>query len=104
MQEALHPTPVVRLRRAHRPGRDIQRGPLADERWRFLFYPAIKQLTLDVASLVFMGHEPDTNNDLVAEINRAFHGQPGRGRVHPLSRPAVQVVAAACVVANSWTA
>ena len=39
---------------------------------RFLFYPAIKQLTLDVASLVFMGHEPDTDNDLVAEINRAF--------------------------------
>ena len=39
---------------------------------RFLFYPAIKQLTLDVASLVFMGHEPDTDNGLVAEINRAF--------------------------------
>ena len=39
---------------------------------RFLFYPAAKQLTLDIASLVFMGHEPGTDDDLVTEINRAF--------------------------------
>lgn len=26
---------------------------------RFLFHPAVKELTLDIASVVFMGHEPD---------------------------------------------
>jgi cytochrome P450 len=39
---------------------------------RFLFHPAMKELTLDVASLVFMGHEPGTDHDLVTQVNQAF--------------------------------
>ncbi|MDI3314187.1 MAG: cytochrome P450 [Mycobacterium sp.] len=39
---------------------------------RFLFYPAVKELTLDIASLVFMGHEMGTDKTLVAEVNKAF--------------------------------
>ena len=39
---------------------------------RFLFHPAVKELTLDIASVVFMGHEPGTDHDLVTRINQAF--------------------------------
>jgi cytochrome P450 len=39
---------------------------------RFLFYPAIKELTLDIASVVFMGHEPGKDRELVTTVNRAF--------------------------------
>ncbi|MEB3031867.1 cytochrome P450 [[Mycobacterium] nativiensis] len=39
---------------------------------RFLFYPAAKKLTLDIASVVFMGHEPGTDRELVTTINQAF--------------------------------
>jgi cytochrome P450 len=39
---------------------------------RFLFYPAMKELALDIASVVFMGHEPGTDRDLVTKVNRAF--------------------------------
>jgi cytochrome P450 len=39
---------------------------------RFLFHPATKKLTLDVSSMVFMGHEPGTDHDLVTKINNAF--------------------------------
>lgn len=39
---------------------------------RFLFHPAMKELTLDIASLVFMGHEPGTDHDLVTKVNDAF--------------------------------
>ncbi|HZA09725.1 cytochrome P450 [Mycobacterium sp.] len=39
---------------------------------RFLFHPAMKELTLDIASMVFMGHEPGTDKELVTRINRAF--------------------------------
>ena len=39
---------------------------------RFLIHPAIKKLTLDVASMAFMGHEPGTDNDLVTKVNNAF--------------------------------
>ncbi|MGZ4585604.1 MAG: cytochrome P450, partial [Mycobacterium sp.] len=39
---------------------------------RFLFHPAMKELTLDIASLVFMGHEPGTDHDLVTKVNQAF--------------------------------
>ncbi|OBH12624.1 cytochrome P450 [Mycobacterium sp. E1747] len=39
---------------------------------RFLLYPAMKELTLDIASMVFMGHEPGTDRDLVTKVNRAF--------------------------------
>jgi cytochrome P450 len=39
---------------------------------RFLFHPAMKELTLDVASVVFMGHEPGTDHDLVTKVNGAF--------------------------------
>lgn len=39
---------------------------------RFLFYPAAKELTLDIASVVFMGHEPGTDKELVTKVNDAF--------------------------------
>jgi cytochrome P450 len=39
---------------------------------RFLLYPAMKELTLDIASMVFMGHEPGTNRELVTKVNKAF--------------------------------
>ncbi len=39
---------------------------------RFLFSPAVKELTLDIASVVFMGHEPGSDRELVTTINRAF--------------------------------
>ncbi len=39
---------------------------------RFLLYPALKELTLDIASAVFMGHEPGTDKELVTEVNEAF--------------------------------
>jgi cytochrome P450 len=39
---------------------------------RFLFNPAVKKLTLDIASMVFMGHQPGTDDALVAKVNDAF--------------------------------
>jgi cytochrome P450 len=39
---------------------------------RFLLYPAMKELTLDIASMVFMGHEPGTDLELVTKVNKAF--------------------------------
>jgi cytochrome P450 len=39
---------------------------------RFLLYPAMKQMTLDIASMVFMGHEPGTDHELVTKVNSAF--------------------------------
>ncbi|MDT5318891.1 MAG: hypothetical protein QOD88_1413, partial [Mycobacterium sp.] len=39
---------------------------------RFLLYPAMKALTLDIASMVFMGHEPGADHDLVTKVNSAF--------------------------------
>jgi len=39
---------------------------------RFLLHPAMKELTLDIASMVFMGHEPGTDKELVTKVNRAF--------------------------------
>ena len=39
---------------------------------RFLLHPAMKALTLDVAALVFMGHQPGTDRDLVTKVNKAF--------------------------------
>jgi len=39
---------------------------------RFLFHPAVKELTLDIASMVFMGHAPGSDHDLVTRINAAF--------------------------------
>ena len=39
---------------------------------RFLFHPAAKELTLDIASVVFMGHEPGTDHELVTKVNHAF--------------------------------
>src|SRR4051812_3163961 len=39
---------------------------------RFLFHPAAKELTLDIASVVFMGHEPGTDRELVTAVNQAF--------------------------------
>ncbi|NDJ90941.1 cytochrome P450, partial [Mycolicibacter kumamotonensis] len=39
---------------------------------RFLFHPAAKELTLDVAAVVFMGHEPGEDHELVTKVNHAF--------------------------------
>ncbi|MBS9534588.1 cytochrome P450 [Mycobacterium sp. M1] len=39
---------------------------------RFLFYPAVKELTLDVASVVFMGQDLRDDHHLLAEVNHAF--------------------------------
>jgi len=39
---------------------------------RFLFMPAVKELTLDIASVVFMGHEPGTDHELVTKIKGAY--------------------------------
>ena len=39
---------------------------------RFLLYPAMKELTLDIASMVFMGHTPGTDRKLVTKVNSAF--------------------------------
>ena len=39
---------------------------------RFLLYPAMKELTLDIASMVFMGHEPGSDKELVTKVNNAF--------------------------------
>ena len=32
----------------------------------------MKELTLDIASMVFMGHEPGTDHELVTKVNNAF--------------------------------
>lgn len=34
---------------------------------RFLVHPAMTELTLDTASTVFIGHEPDTDSDLATK-------------------------------------
>lgn len=47
-------------------------GEWATNDARFLLYPAMKKLTLDIASMVFMGHEPGTDHQLVTKVNRAF--------------------------------
>ncbi|AEF36793.1 MAG: cytochrome P450 [Mycolicibacter algericus] len=39
---------------------------------RFLFYPAVKELTLDVASVVFMGMDLRDDQKTVAKVNHAF--------------------------------
>ena len=39
---------------------------------RFLFYPAMKELALDIASIVFMGYDPGTDHELVTKVNKAF--------------------------------
>ena len=39
---------------------------------RFLFHPSVKKLTLDIASVVFMGHEPGSDKELVTKVNDAF--------------------------------
>jgi cytochrome P450 len=39
---------------------------------RFLLHPAVKELTLDIASVVFMGHQAGTDRELVTTINQAF--------------------------------
>ena len=39
---------------------------------RFLFHPAVKELTLDIAAVVFMGHQAGTDKELVTTVNEAF--------------------------------
>ena len=61
---------------------------------RFLLYPAMKELTLDIASMVFMGHEPGTDRELVTKVNNAFTTTTARRqRGHPHRRAAVHLVA-----------
>jgi cytochrome P450 len=38
---------------------------------RFLLYPAMKALAFDIASVVFMGHDPDGDRRGMAKVNRA---------------------------------
>ena len=72
MQEAFV-RPTRRLRRAV----DQVVSQVTADDWvindaRFLLYPAMKELTLDIASMVFMGHEPGTDHELVTKVNKAF--------------------------------
>src|ERR1700728_2015918 len=46
---------------------------------RFLLYPAMKELTLDIASMVFMGHEPGTDRELLTKVNKCFTMTLGAG-------------------------
>lgn len=39
---------------------------------RFLLHPALKELTLDVASVVFMGHDLGEDRSQMAKVNHAF--------------------------------
>ncbi|HEX7322963.1 MAG TPA: cytochrome P450 [Mycobacterium sp.] len=39
---------------------------------RFLFFPAVKELTLDIASVVFMGHDLSDDHKLISKVNHAF--------------------------------
>ena len=39
---------------------------------RFLFHPAIRELTLDVASVVFMGHDLGADHRVLSRVNHAF--------------------------------
>ncbi|MGK2901758.1 MAG: cytochrome P450 [Mycobacterium sp.] len=52
-------------------GRVIADDWVANDK-RFLFFPAMKELTLDIASVVFMGHEAGADRELVTTINHAF--------------------------------
>ncbi len=47
-----------------------QHWPVDDR--RFLFLPAIKELTLDIGAVVFMGHQPGVDHDLVTRIKAAY--------------------------------
>ena len=47
-----------------------QDWPANDRRFRFM--PAIKDLTLDIASVVFMGHDPGSDHQLVTRIKAAY--------------------------------
>ncbi len=63
---------------------------------RFLLYPAMKELTLDIASMVFMGHEPGTDQRTGDQGEQGLHHHHARGqRDHPHQRAAVHVVARA---------
>jgi len=39
---------------------------------RFVFMPAVKELTLDIASVVFMGHQPGADRELLTTIKGAY--------------------------------
>ncbi len=61
---------------------------------RFLMYPAMKELTLDIASMVFMGHEPGTRPRPRHQGQPRVHHDHARGqRDHPHRCAAVHVVA-----------
>ena len=66
---------------------------------RFLLHPAMKELTLDIASMVFMGHEPGTDHELVTKVNKAFAVTTRAGNaIIQLARIAFQSAASLCLV------
>ena len=52
--------------------RDVMANQWVADDPRFLIHPAMKQLSLGVAAVVFTGHEHDTDHHLVARITGAF--------------------------------
>ena len=69
----VRPDPAGRIHRAGRQGRlEVVANDWVANDPRFLLYPAMKELTLDIASMVFMGHEPGTDHELVTKVNKAF--------------------------------
>lgn len=53
--------------------------PVGDN--QFLFMPAIRNLTLDIGALVFMGHEPGSDHDLVTKIKAAYETTRAGGAI-----------------------
>jgi cytochrome P450 len=73
MQEAFTRTRLAGyVEHIDRVASDVVANQWVSDDARFLFHPATKKLTLDIASMVFMGHEPGTDNDLVTKVNKAF--------------------------------
>ena len=73
MQEAFTRARLARyVTQVDRVATDVVANDWVVDDSRFLLYPALKELTLDIASVVFMGHEPGTDKKLVTEVNKAF--------------------------------
>jgi cytochrome P450 len=73
MQEAFTRTRLAGyVEHIDRVASDVVANQWVSDDARFLFHPATKKLTLDIASMVFMGHEPGTDHDLVTKVNQAF--------------------------------
>lgn len=73
MQEAFtRPRLAGYVEHIDRVASDVVANDWATNDARFLIHPALKELTLDIASVVFMGHEPGTDKELVTKVNDAF--------------------------------